>query len=93
MTKLPTGRHTQTIKSARKNAKKYESNKALKTRAKSYARKVREAAESGKKKEIRDLYRQACKYIDIAASKGVIHKNKASRLKGRLAKKVNQTKS
>ena len=37
----------------------------------------------------RDLLKQAIPFIDKAASKGVIHKNKASRHVSRLTKKLN----
>lgn len=93
MTKFPTGRHTQTIKSARKNKERYLGNKSLRSRAKTYIRKVAEASAKGEIKEVQNLMPEASKYIDMAASKGAIHKNKASRLKSRLAKKINLTKT
>ena len=37
-----------------------------------------------------ELAREAQKRIDMAARKGVIHKNAAARRKSRLAKKLNQ---
>lgn len=47
-------------------------------------------AEKKDEKAVKDLMIKAYKSLDKAASRGVIHKNKASRLKSRLAKKVNK---
>jgi small subunit ribosomal protein S20 len=86
MTKLPTGRHTQTIKSAKKNKQRELKNKSLRSRVKTYVRKVNETADAG-------ILPEASKYIDMAANKGAIHKNKAARLKSRIAAKINSAKT
>ncbi|MDX2381975.1 MAG: 30S ribosomal protein S20 [Acidimicrobiia bacterium] len=77
------------IKSQKKrnltNAKRHERNKAvraeLKTRIKT-AEAVSPDDDSG------EALRAAIKRIDMAASKGVIHKNTAARMKSRLVKSV-----
>ena len=93
MTKLPTGRHTQTIKSARKNRERYAKNKALRTTAKTCIRKINEAISSGDQSEVQKIMPEASSIIDKVASKGAMHKKKASRLKSRIAKKVNSSKT
>lgn len=45
--------------------------------------------ESKKEKEVAELITKAYSELDTAAKKHVIHKNKASRLKSRLAKSAN----
>ena len=74
------------IKRNRQNETRRERNKAvnseLKTRAKNVVTEAGEGAE--------DAYRLAQKRIDMAVSKGVLHKNTAARRKARLARKVNQ---
>jgi small subunit ribosomal protein S20 len=78
------------IKSQKKriitNAKRAERNKAvkseLKTRYKSAASSI---GSDGNTEDVR----LAVKRIDMAAAKGIIHKNTAARRKSRLMKKVN----
>ena len=58
---------------------------AMRTSMKKYEDAVAENAEN-----TGDLFKAASKSIDEAASKGLIHKNKASRNKSRLAKMLNK---
>ena len=77
------------IKSQKKrnitNAKAAERNKAtrseLKSRTKSAVRTIGDESNA-------EAVRMAVKKIDSAASKGIIHKNKAANQKSRLAKKL-----
>jgi small subunit ribosomal protein S20 len=77
------------IKRNRQTVKRTERNKAvrseLKTRTKSATKAAAEGADNAE-----ELAREAQKRIDVAARKGVIHKNAAARRKSRLAKKLNQ---
>lgn len=50
-------------------------------------KKVRLAVETGEG-DVQALFQAACKSIDSAATKGLIHHNKASRDKSRLAKLI-----
>ena len=75
------------IKSAKKRVLvskvKAERNKSAKTELKTVVKKARaEGADAAAKLA-------AVKKLDHAAVKGLIHKNKASRLKSRMAKKAN----
>jgi small subunit ribosomal protein S20 len=76
------------IKRNRQTVKRTERNKAvrseLKTRTKAASAAAAEGADNAEA-----LARVAQKRIDMAASKGVIHKNAAARRKSRLAKKLN----
>ena len=74
------------IKRNRQNAKRAEANKAVRSRMRSYSKKALESA--GTESSAEDL-RLAIKHIDKAVTKGVIHKNTASRKKSRLTKAVN----
>ena len=78
------------IKSQKKrnitNAKRAERNKAVKSELKT---RVKSATSSiGSDANAEDV-RLAVKRIDMAAAKGIIHKNTAARRKSRLMKKVN----
>jgi small subunit ribosomal protein S20 len=77
------------IKRTRQAEKHRLRNKAVKTAIKTVAKKV-EAAVSGKKKEeAQKAFIEAAEIISKAASKGVIHKNTASRKISRLARLAN----
>jgi small subunit ribosomal protein S20 len=80
--------HIPVIKSAKKRArtaeKRFEYNKAIKSRVKTYVRKFSEA--EGEQQEA--SFRVATSQLDRAANKGVIHPNKAARTKSRLAKRM-----
>ena len=65
-------------------------NKMIKSRTKTMMKKVVTAAASGDKALAASLLPSATKAIDMACSKGVYHKNNASRKKSRLAKMVNK---
>lgn len=78
------------IKSQKKriitNAKRAERNKAVKSELKT---RVKNATRALGTDEASDTLRLAVKRIDMAAAKGIIHKNQAARRKSRLMRKVN----
>ena len=77
------------IKSQKKrnitNAKRAERNKAVKSELKT---RVRRATTTVGDESNEEAIRLAVKRLDMAAAKGVIHKNQAARRKSRLMKKV-----
>ncbi len=77
------------IKSQKKrnitNAKRHERNKAVKTELKT---RIKTANEVSPDDDGGEALRAAQKRIDMATSKGVIHKNTAARMKSRLTKNV-----
>lgn len=82
------------IKSAKKRikviAKKTLRNKMIKTRTKTAIKKVIVAVENGNKAEANLALVSAVSTIDSATTKGIFHKNNASRKKSRLTKLVNK---
>ncbi|MBR6406273.1 MAG: 30S ribosomal protein S20 [Lachnospiraceae bacterium] len=80
------------IKSAKKRvlvaAERTERNKAVKSRVKTYVKKVYTAIDSGDKEAAKEAFRAAEAELSKATSKGVYHKNTSSRKIGRLAKAV-----
>ncbi len=78
------------IKSQKKriltNAKREERNKAVKSELKTRVKTAHAATGSPDSAE---SVRVAVKRLDMAAAKGIIHKNTAARRKSRLMKKVN----
>ena len=75
-------------KAARKIARRTAMNKVPRTRMRSFIRKVEEAIASGDKDAARAALREAQPQIMKAASKGIVHKNTASRKVSRLAHRV-----
>lgn len=82
------------IKSAKKRikvtAKKTLRNRIIKTKTKSAIKQVVVASRNGDVDAARSALCLAVRTIDRAATKGVYHKNNASRKKSRLAKLVNK---
>jgi small subunit ribosomal protein S20 len=78
------------IKSQKKriltNAKRAERNKAVRSELKT---RVKAASRAAGSEDAVALGRLAQKRLDMAAAKGIIHKNAAARRKSRLAKKLN----
>lgn len=76
------------MKRNRQNEKRRVQNKALRTELKTRAKQALAAAERGDADAANAALRLAQKRIDMAATKGVLHKNTAARRKARLAKQV-----
>ena len=76
------------IKRNRQNAVRFERNKTVRSRVKTYTRRFREAAESGDKEAATAAYATAARELDKAASKGVLHRNTAANRKSAMAKRL-----
>lgn len=77
------------IKRARQAEKHRLLNRAVKTEIKTVAKKVETAVAGKKKEETRKALLEAAEVISKAASRGVIHRNTASRRISRLARLAN----
>ena len=73
------------IKRNKQNEKHRQRNKAVKSSLKTSVRKFREAADAGDLDAATAAMRAACRNLDRAASKGVIHKNQAANRKSAIA--------
>jgi small subunit ribosomal protein S20 len=85
--------HLANTKTAKKmirvSRKKTARNTTAKSALKTTLRKAVESFETGKIEEAAGKVRQASSSLDKTAAKGIIHRNKASRKKSRLQKKLN----
>lgn len=85
--------HLANIKSAKKriltNEKSRISNKKVKTNLKTTEKEFLAIVAEGDAEKAAQACKQASKKFDMAATKGVIHKNAANRKKSQFAKKVN----
>ncbi len=81
------------IKSAKKRIlvinKKTLRNKMVSSATKTAIKKVVTAVNAGDKAAAADALKAAARAIDMACTKGILHKNNAARKKSRLAKLVN----
>ena len=80
------------IKSQKKriltNEKRRVRNQSVKSELKTLVRQTREAVEAGDKEKALAALRIASRKLDVAVSKGVIHKNQAANRKSKLARRV-----
>ena len=75
----------------RQSQKRRLRNQAVRTRVKGAVRKVRETLERGELAAAQEAFHVAARAIDKASSKGVVHRNTASRKISRLARAVAKT--
>lgn len=76
------------IKRNKQNEKRRMRNKAVKSSLKSSIRDFRSAANAGNTEEAAARMQTACRQLDKAASKGVIHKNQAANRKSAIARRA-----
>ncbi|MFW6690412.1 30S ribosomal protein S20 [Streptomyces sp. MAR4 CNX-425] len=76
------------IKRIKTNEKARLRNKAVKSELRTAIRRTREAVEAGDAGKAVEAQRVAARKLDMAAGKGVIHKNQAANKKAALAKRV-----
>lgn len=79
----------QQIKRYKNDNKKRELNNSYKSALKTAIKKVKAAVEAGDKEAAIAAYNAAASKLDASVSKGIHHKNYASRQKSRLSKLVN----
>lgn len=81
--------HKQAIKRHRQSLQKRERNAYYTATVRSYLKKARTALEAKDKPAAEDAVRLCLSYCDHIAGKGIIHRNKASRLRSRLTRQLN----
>jgi small subunit ribosomal protein S20 len=80
--------HVSSLKRARQTVTKTTINRANKSKLRGSLRLLREALAGGDKNSITAVYRSTVSVLDKSVQKGVLHKNTASRYKGRLNARV-----
>ena len=83
------GRNKSAEKRHRQSLKRRARNRMYKSRIKTAIKKLMAAMENKELEKIDPLFKNALKEINKARSKGVLHRNTASRKISRLYKKVN----
>jgi small subunit ribosomal protein S20 len=85
--------HPSALKRARQSKTRKLRNLAHKTRAKSVVKEVRTLLQSKDSTQIQEKFKKAVSTLHRSASKGVLHRKKASRKISRLARAVNRATS
>jgi small subunit ribosomal protein S20 len=80
-------------KRLRQSLERRTRNRAVKSSLKTQIKKVLSAVDGGDAAASADEFRAAAKKLDQAAAKGVIHRNKAARLKSRLSARLKTAKT
>jgi small subunit ribosomal protein S20 len=75
------------IKRNKQNERRHEKNKSVRSELKTRIKRADEAASTGAE-DSPERVRRAVKALDMAAAKGVIHKNQAANRKSKLMKRV-----
>ncbi len=78
----------QSKKRARQNTRRYDINKARRSRIRTFLRKVEEALASGDRDAAAAALRQAQPELMRGVTKGILHKNTAARKMSRLSARV-----
>lgn len=81
------------IKRNRTNELARQKNRSVRSALRTYTKRVQTALDAGNVDEAEAAYRRAAREIDVAASKGVIHRNSASNRKSALAKRLSAARS
>ncbi len=79
-------------KRVRQNAKKKVINRARKSAVKGQIKNFDEAVKGGDKKAAAEQYAKLVRKVDKIAATGTMHKNKAARVKSRMAKRLSKLK-
>ena len=77
-------------KRVRQNEKKRKRNKAVKTKTKNAKKRFFAALEEGDVEEAQERFREACRQLQKAAAKGVLHENKIARDQSRMQRRLNE---
>jgi small subunit ribosomal protein S20 len=80
--------HVSSLKRARQTITKTAINRANKSKLRGQLRLMREALAAGDKANLVTIYRSTVSTLDKSVQKGILHKNTASRYKGRLNARV-----
>ncbi len=78
----------QATKRARQSERRRQHNVTLRSRTRTFLKKVVKAIESGDRKAAESAYKDAVPLIDSNAGKNIIHANKAARHKSRLNARI-----
>jgi small subunit ribosomal protein S20 len=77
-------KHPSAAKRHRQSLKRHDRNQAIRSKVRTFVKRVRESIASGNAAEASERLRSATRAIDKAVTKGVLHRNTAARKISRL---------
>ncbi len=80
--------HASSKKRIRRNAKRFDINKARRSRIRTFVKKVELAIAAGNAKDAGEALKAAQPELDRGVSKGILHRNTASRKLSRLSARI-----
>lgn len=83
-------RHKSAMKAARHATKRNQMNSANATRVRKTVKAARKAVEEGNQAEVKTALPFMVEMLDRMSRRGVVHPNKAARLKSRITRQANQ---
>ena len=83
--------HKSALKRHRQSVKRNEYNTHYRSMLATYIKKLRKLMDAKQVTEAKEFLKSVLSLVGKVASKGIIHKNKASRMSSRLTKRVNLT--
>ena len=83
-------RNKSALKANRQNVKRREANRSLRAKLRTGLKKIRTSLDGKDVEGARTALKSMQSLVDKMATKGIIHKNTASRLKSRLAAKASK---
>jgi len=81
-------KHPSAQKRHRQSVKRHARNQAIRSRVRTFVKRVRESIDARNLDEAADRLRSATRAIDKAVTKGVLHRNTASRKISRLTRAI-----
>lgn len=81
-------RHASAVKAHRQTIKRTEHNRELRSKLRTSLKSIRQAISAGETDKAKSLLGSTASIVDKMASKGIIHRNAASRYKSRLSKRL-----
>lgn len=82
--------HKSAIKRIRQTERRYERNKANKSRLRTQLKAFHQAADEGSKEEVDSLLVPTISLVDKSVQKGILHRNKGNRLKSSVMMAANR---
>jgi small subunit ribosomal protein S20 len=89
----PVASHASALKAHRQSLKNRERNRQFRSRLRSALKNIRTAIDGNDLAAAKSALKQTISLIDRMASKGVIHRNAASRYKSRLTTRLGRSKA
>ncbi|UCG77755.1 MAG: 30S ribosomal protein S20 [Nitrospirota bacterium] len=90
MANKPVKKNLSAEKRVRQSRKRHERNQAVRNAVKTLTKKFNEALVSSDKDSVQEVYGKVIKLLNKASSKGIIHRNNASRRISNISKKLHK---